>query len=221
MPVYIDSEDDSVCNTNTSIDIDECSSTHSICCKSEHDFDDDTCCENISNNMGCENNTVDIASIYNYEINKQTRASTVCFRFTKIDITFDDFKRLFFKKKCGRQYHLFTPVFTNLLLNNVKPMILCRLLNSQYNINCLHSKTKILLHRELWSLDIVNQCEKIDVLNYSECMRSLYSLDTSMISVTVNIFLHSLSIIAKIVFLFDISQIPENPDPTILDISIY
>ena len=89
-----------------------------------------------------------------------------------------------------------------------------------HNINCLHSKTKILLYSEIWSLDIVNHIEKYDVLHYSECMRSLYSLDKTVVRITLNMLLSSISVIAKIVFLFDISQIPENPDQPVLDISI-
>ena len=220
MPVYIDSDDDSDCNTNTSIDLDQCSTTDSVCCDSESVIDEDTCHQDISNNTIDDINAVDIASIFNYKINKQTNHDTLCIRFAKMDITFQDFKRLFYKKKCGGQYHLLKTTFINTLLNNVKPLILNHLINMNHNINCLHSKTKILLYREIWSLDIVNHIEKYDVLHYSECMRSLYSLDKTVVRITLNMLLSSISVIAKIVFLFDISQIPENPDQPVLDISI-
>ena len=236
MPVYIDTDEESTCGTNISSehDQDQCSVTDNISCDSESYCDEDNesqqdsiCYEDVSNNLIDTINKihiVDIANIYNYKINNTANMDILYINLKKRNITFDIFKRLFFKKKCGSQYSFFKILFVNDLLHKLKPALLHKIIQTQNKLSYndkMYSKKIISLHKEIWSLDIEKQIEKYDVLNYSECMKSLYSFDTNYVRVTLNLLVSSLSLIAKIEIIFNITEIPSNTDTNSLDMCIF
>jgi hypothetical protein len=202
MPIFIDSDDDS----ESDVEIEPTS------------FDNDTCCppKNLFFNSQYLFSIIDVADIYNYKILDNPdyeNLDTFHLKLKPINITFDAFKKVNFKKRSGK-YNFFCLNFTNELIQKLKATLIQKILKNQHKITYkdkLFSKKSILLSKEILSIHLIKQVEDCIVIDYPEFVKMFYATQATHARITLNLFISALSIKTKVEFLFKLKEVPVPP----------
>ena len=204
MPIFIDSDDDSDCDLDVEIEPTE--------------LDTDGCCppKNLFFNSQYLFSIIDVADIYNYNILENPdyeNLDTFLLKLKPINITFDAFKKVNFKKRSGR-YNFFCLNFTNELIHKLKATLVQKIIKNQHKITYkdkLFSKKSILLSKEILSIQLVKNVEDCIVIDFPEFSKMFYATEATHARITLNLFISALSIKTKVEFLFKLKEVPPAP----------
>jgi hypothetical protein len=198
--IMIDSNSDaSFHHANVNIDVNSDASFHNA------NVNIDVNSDISSSEYGC-NNILDIAILYNYTDNKPM-TNFVKLKLVPIEVDFDIFKKLFFKKRCHRNN--LDIRFLDILFDKLKAALINNILDF-YKFK-FSVKTKILFKKEIFALVISENIKTQVFLNLDEIIL-LQELETykSIVSrMTLNLWIHTLSLGVSIEFLFNIKDIKD------------
>jgi hypothetical protein len=209
------SKTSSSCHTNTNINIDSNSDTSfhnanvNIDVNSDASFHnanihiDDVNSDISSSEDGCHN-IVDIAILYNYT-DEKSMTNFVKLKLVPIGVDFDIFKKLFFKTRCHRNN--LDIRFLDLLFDKLK----ASLINNILDFYKFSVKTKILFQKEVFALVVSENIKKEIFLNLDEIilLEQLQKHKSIVSRMTLNLWIHTLSIGLSIEFLFNIKNIKD------------
>lgn len=196
--INIDSNsDDSFHNANVNIDLNSDTSFHNT----NVNIDDVNSDISSSEDGGC-NNIIDIAVLYNY-MDEKPMTNFVKLKLVPIEVDFYIFKNLFFKRR-SRNLDI---RFLDILFNKLK----ASLINNILDFYKFSVKTKILFQKEVFALVISEAIKKQVFLNLNEIilLEQLQKYKSIVSRITLNLWVHTLSLGLNIEFLFNIKDIKD------------
>jgi hypothetical protein len=128
---------------------------------------------------------------------------TITFKLKPIHITFQDFQKLFFKKR-RTLYTTARLCFLNELLNKIKPK-LSLILQSTI---CVSNRASILLNRELFDMVLETRIKSRVALTHSNLVRAINTTNDTYIRITLSLGIVAISSAVNIEFMFNVRNIP-------------
>ena len=128
---------------------------------------------------------------------------TMTFKLKPIHITFQDFQKLFFKKR-RTLYTTARLCFLNELLNKIKPK-LSLLLQSTV---CVSNRASILLNRELFDMVLETRIKSRVALTHSNLVRAINTTNDTYVRITLSLGIVAISSAVNIEFMFNVRNIP-------------
>ena len=128
---------------------------------------------------------------------------TMTFKLKPIHITFQDFQKLFFKKR-RTLYTTARLCFLNELLNKIKPK-LSLLLQSTI---CVSNRASILLNRELFDMVLETRIKSRVALTHTNLVRAINTTNDTYVRITLSLGIVAISSAVNIEFMFNVRNIP-------------
>ena len=131
---------------------------------------------------------------------------TMTFKLKPIHITFQDFQKLFFKKR-RTLYTTARLCFLNELLDKIKPKLI-RLLQDIY---CVSNKTSILLTKEIFKAVLEDRIKSRDALTHCNFVRAIDTPNDTYVRITLSLGIRAISTAMSLEFMFKVRNIPPHP----------
>jgi hypothetical protein len=195
--IIIDANSDtsSFHHTNIIIDANSDTSTFYSHASSCHDVNSD-----ISSSEYNDSEIIDIAVLYNYSDDK-SNIQFAKIKLVPIQIDFDIFKNIFFKKRS----QVLDIRVLDVLFDKLKVSLINNILSFQH----FSVPTNILFKKEMFALVVSENIKQKVCLNLDEIilLQQLQKCKTAVSRVTLNLWIHTLSIGLRIEFIFNIKNI--------------
>jgi hypothetical protein len=132
-----------------------------------------------------------------------TPAHTGTFKLKPIHIAFNDFEKLFFKRR-RTIYTVAKLCFLNELFNKIKPK-LSRMLQDMY---CVSNKASILLNRELFDMVLESRIKSRVALTHTNFVKAIDSTNDTYVRITLSLGIVAISSAVTIEFIFKMRNLP-------------